>query len=132
MTGTPACAGRCTPHRRARCSLASLSHVDRRSLLAGLRFTPFTERTITRREVFLEELDRVAERGYATNNEEHDPGVQSVAAPVVDEAGNPIAAVCIGGASDHIDLANRHATLGRILIETASAIRHQMRLQGVA
>jgi DNA-binding IclR family transcriptional regulator len=132
MTGYPGLRGPLHATAQGKVLLASMCNVDRRSLLSGIRFTPFTERTITNRDRFVEELDRVADRGYATNDQEHDPGIQSVAAPVLDGAGNPIAAVCIGGPSDHIDLGHRHAALGRILVETASAIRHEMALQGVA
>lgn len=41
-----------------------------------------TEHTITEREAFLDELDRVLKRGYALDNEEEEIGVRCVAVPV--------------------------------------------------
>jgi DNA-binding IclR family transcriptional regulator len=132
MTGYPGLRGPLHATSQGKVLLAPLDDVDRRTVVSSLRYTRYTDRTITRPEVFLKELERVVDRGYAYNDEEHDPGVQSVAAAILDEGGAPIAAVCIGGPCGHIDLPHRQGMLGKVLIQAAHDIREEMRLQGVA
>lgn len=55
---------------------------------------PVTEETITDREALFEELDRVAERGYAVDWDEHVVGMGLVAVPIEHE-GEVIGAVSI-------------------------------------
>lgn len=56
-----------------------------------------TENTITDREEFKQHLERVRERGYAFNLEEHILGWQGVAAPVKRHGGEVLGALAIGG-----------------------------------
>jgi DNA-binding IclR family transcriptional regulator len=56
---------------------------------------PLTERSITTRDALLAELKKIAEKGYALENEECDLEVRSIAAPARDFSGNVIAAVGI-------------------------------------
>jgi IclR family transcriptional regulator, KDG regulon repressor len=60
----------------------------------SIRLTPHT---IVEKGVLLEELRRVAERGWAQNLEEGARGAASVAAPVRDEDGQVIAAISVVG-----------------------------------
>lgn len=57
----------------------------------------FTDRTITDREQFLAEMQKVRERGYAVNRAEWREDVWGIAAPVMDTRGSVIAAVGISG-----------------------------------
>jgi DNA-binding IclR family transcriptional regulator len=66
-------------------------------LLAGLALKPFTDNTIVSVERLRTDLRQVKARGYALNVEELEPGVASIAGAVLDPAGHPVAAVCIGG-----------------------------------
>ena len=67
-------------------------------VLSGLpRLTRFTDRTITSRDRLAAELRRTRERGWALNDEERNPGVRAVAAPVLDTVGSAIAAVAVQG-----------------------------------
>ena len=61
-----------------------------------------TANSITDPRAFREELQRVRERGYGFDDEENEPGVRCVAAPIWDAAGQVIAAVSISGASVYI------------------------------
>jgi DNA-binding IclR family transcriptional regulator len=54
-----------------------------------------TERTIDDREMLLERLDVVRERGIALDEEERLPGLQCLAVPVLDETGTPEGALSI-------------------------------------
>ncbi|WP_017627674.1 IclR family transcriptional regulator [Nocardiopsis chromatogenes] len=57
--------------------------------------SPATPRTVTDPEVFVEELRRVRERGYAIDDRENEPEVRCVAAPVFDHNRDPIAAISV-------------------------------------
>lgn len=56
-----------------------------------------TEKTITDREVFLQELHTVGENGYALDLEENEIGITCIASPIFDHTGKVIAAVSISG-----------------------------------
>lgn len=66
---------------------ALLGEVLNQELLA------FTARTLVTRADLLLELAAVRERGYATEDGEHDAGVRAVAGPVVDHVGRTVAAL---------------------------------------
>lgn len=56
-----------------------------------------TEHTITTRDAFLKELQKVRQRGYALNRAEWREGVWGLAAPILDTRGFVIAALGISG-----------------------------------
>ena len=53
----------------------------------------YTPKTLTKREVLLEMLEEIAAREYAIDDEESEPGLRAVAAPVRNHTGNVIAAL---------------------------------------
>lgn len=55
----------------------------------------FTENTITRADLFFEELQAVKKRGFAYDNEECELGVRCVAFPIKDFSGKNVAAMSI-------------------------------------
>jgi DNA-binding IclR family transcriptional regulator len=65
------------------------------ALAAG--FVPRTPRTIRTKEQFLRCLAETRERGYAFSIEEDEPGLSSVAAPVLDRTGIARAAISVAG-----------------------------------
>jgi IclR family transcriptional regulator, acetate operon repressor len=58
---------------------------------------PATDRTITAEADLLAELERTRERRWALNDEERNPGVRAIAAPVLDGEGRAVAAVAVQG-----------------------------------
>lgn len=82
--------------------MAYLPKTVRDRYLSYMRFERFNTRTITSREVYLEELARVAERGYALDNEEELSGVICVGAPILDYTGYPCGAIWISGPKDRL------------------------------
>jgi len=58
--------------------------------------------SITRPAALRAELDQIAERGWAVDNEEFSSGIRCVAAPVFDETGRAVAAVSVSGLITHI------------------------------
>lgn len=62
-----------------------------------------TENTITDRKALFEEIEAIAERGYATDSEELKRGYRSIAAPVTGPDGSVIGALSIGGPAYRFD-----------------------------
>lgn len=75
--------------------LAALSPAELERLYPEMDLPPLTERSIKTREALLAELKKIAEKGYALENEECDLEVRSIAAPARDFSGNVMAAVGI-------------------------------------
>ena len=75
--------------------LAGLEPGVVRELAMRRPFERFTPTTITCVDELLCELRIVAEQGYASSNQEWEPGLRSLAAPVRTRDGRVVAAVCI-------------------------------------
>jgi IclR family transcriptional regulator, KDG regulon repressor len=56
-----------------------------------------TEKTITNKDAFLQELIRVKQKGYALDLEENEYGITCIAVPIFDHSGKVIAAISISG-----------------------------------
>jgi IclR family transcriptional regulator, KDG regulon repressor len=79
---------------------AILAHFSAEALAAYLGTTelrPLTPKTITSPALLKAQLRRVAEQGYALDDEEVHEGVRGVAAPVRDYSGEVVAAITITG-----------------------------------
>lgn len=61
-----------------------------------------TEKTITDRDALFAELERVSERGYATNEEESIDGLWSLGVPVVAD-GKPVGSFSVSGPRHRLD-----------------------------
>ncbi len=83
----------CTAAGKAQLAFLPKSEIER--LYPEVNLTPLTDKSIKTRDVLLNELKKIAERGYALENEEADLDVRSVAAPVRDFSRNVVGAVAI-------------------------------------
>ncbi|MDW8807995.1 IclR family transcriptional regulator [Streptomyces scabiei] len=81
----------------------------------------YGEETITDPLELRAELERVRERGYAVNHNQYVQGVCAIAAPVLDAAGAPLAAVAIS-LPDSRFAPGRLPELGRLVTATAAEI----------
>jgi DNA-binding IclR family transcriptional regulator len=61
-----------------------------------------TPNTITDEATLFEQLEQIAERGYAFNREESIPGLHAVGAPVTDDEGVAIGAISISGPANRL------------------------------
>lgn len=93
------------------------------ALIEGLELHAFTGRTLTSQAELKSEFDLTHARGYAVEFQEHEEGVVSVAAPILDIEGRPIGAVSISGRADQLDLARLHG-LSSPVIGAARTISH--------
>jgi DNA-binding IclR family transcriptional regulator len=79
--------------------LAFMSEDEINEILPGDTFQAHTDTTITTRKTLKEELEKVAEQGYAIDNEELDLGVHCVAAPIRDYTRRIVGSISVSGPS---------------------------------
>lgn len=77
--------------------LASLPLEQRRLYLQAEPYPALAKRTITRRGELERELEFVAARGYAVDDEETEIGAACVGAPILDGDGFPVGAISVSG-----------------------------------
>jgi len=85
-------------------------------IVAKIRFTPYTPKTLCSREKLLEYLKIVRRRGYAIDDQEIELGVRCVGAPVLNEDHWAIAAVSVSGPSSRITAQRVPAIAEHLLI----------------
>ncbi|MDX2524761.1 IclR family transcriptional regulator [Streptomyces europaeiscabiei] len=108
-----------------RAVLAHLPKQDVEELIAqGLE--RFTDTTPADPEELRAELDRIRTDGYAVNRNQYRPGVCAIAAPVLDEAGTPLASVAVSMPDSRFD-AERLPEWSRMVAETAAEITGRRR-----
>ncbi len=101
--------------------LAALPEAEVGSILRRHGLPRLTPRTLTTVARLRTELQRIRERGYALDDEEHSIGLRCVAAAVSDEHGEPAGAVSLSGPAVRLP-DERIASLGTLVRETAEAI----------
>ncbi|WP_408008335.1 IclR family transcriptional regulator [Pseudalkalibacillus sp. A8] len=62
----------------------------------------YTDKTITDRQKYLEELSEIRQRGYAMDDEEVEEGLTCFAVPIFNYTGNAIAAISVAGPTERI------------------------------
>ncbi len=84
----------CTSMGRA--MLAHLPPAELKTFLARAKLTPRTDRTVTAKEKLVQVLGHVRRAGYAMVDQELEMGLRSIAVPILDSAGNVLAAMNVG------------------------------------
>jgi len=90
-----------------------------------------TDRTKVSPADLWRDLAATRERGFALSEQEFEPEINAVAAPVLDRSGNPIGSIAIVGPSFRMP-AGRMLTLGRQAVEAAQAVSHEVGLATLA
>ena len=88
-------------------------------------FTRYNSRTITSREAYLEELEKVGKLGYAMDNEEELSGVICVGAPIFNYTGYPCGAIWISGPKDRLSKEVVKNTV-KVIKEIAGVISNEL------
>lgn len=94
---------------------------DPAQALAGLELTRMTSLTLTSRKALLRDLTEIRDAGFSVNRGERIPGVCGVAAPVLDQDGQPVAAVAVQGPAVRVT-EDRFSALGRTMRKVAAEI----------
>jgi len=82
--------------------LANLEPGRLMNILEDYQFTPMTDHSITDREAFLEELEKVRREGLSFDNEENFIGMAGIGAPIYNHTGRVIAAFAITGNAEKL------------------------------
>jgi DNA-binding IclR family transcriptional regulator len=88
----------------AKVLVAALPEDERAEIAASITYERMTRNTITTPRAYLAELVRVAERGYAIDDEEHEEHIHCVAAPVRGARGEVLAAMSLSVPQVVLDL----------------------------
>ncbi|MDH7489680.1 MAG: IclR family transcriptional regulator [Anaerolineae bacterium] len=100
-----------------------LAHLppERLAQILSRPLKPYTANTITSPERLLEELEEVRIRGYAVDDQELNPGVRAVSAPIRDRAGHVVAALGMPGPVERMT-SERMSEIGEALVEAGETI----------
>lgn len=99
--------------------LAYTEEEDRNILLDRMSFKPYTDRTITRRDVLEKELADIKERGYALDARELEEHMECVGAPVFGQDGTVMGAISVSGLYKPTE---DYDALGRLVREKALSL----------
>jgi DNA-binding IclR family transcriptional regulator len=105
--------------------LAFLPDDELDCLLRTKDFARHNSRTIISTTILRRELILVRQAGYALDNEEDEPGVRCIGAPVFDEKGKAVAAISIAGVASQIGI-DRVPVLARLVTRAAGRISARM------
>jgi IclR family acetate operon transcriptional repressor len=123
--------GRSFPLHAGGSSKAILAHMEAdeiRSYVSEIGLEPLTESTITDPDRLLEDLARIRHVGYAASVNERQAGAASVAAPVFDHSGGPVAAISLCGPAERFqDEADDAAAL---IVEAGRQLSERMGYRG--
>lgn len=97
-------------------------------VLGSIDFVALTHNTITSKEAFIKELEKVRSKGYAVNDEELSVGLRSVAAPVLDSQGWSVAAINIPVSTARMSREQLEAEIVPLLLNTTNEIEYAMSL----
>jgi IclR family KDG regulon transcriptional repressor len=75
--------------------LSCLPEAEALAILRSYKLEHLTPNTLTDPEALLGDLHRIRSRGYAIDDEENELGGRCTAAPILNHAGNPVAAVSV-------------------------------------
>lgn len=83
-------------------ALAGLPDEEVRAILERAGTPAFTVNTMTQLEGIVRHLARVREQGFATDDEEHEPGIRCVAAPIRNFTNAVVASISVSGPTNII------------------------------
>ncbi|MBI9016191.1 MAG: IclR family transcriptional regulator [Phycisphaerae bacterium] len=105
--------------------LAYLPEVEQDEIVKQIKFTHYTDRTITTKKAFIDELSLVKKYGYSTDNAEMIEGCHCVGAPIFNGSHYPIAAIWATGPANRLK-ESRFAEIGQELILAAKQISERL------
>jgi IclR family transcriptional regulator, KDG regulon repressor len=124
--------GSSPPHCTAlgKAILAFLPREECLSVIEGIRFDTHTPNTITKKSVFIKELKAVREREYSIDNEEFEPGLKCIGAPVHNYSGKVVGAISVAGPAFRMTNANISRISGTVM-KTAKELSEELGFRSV-
>lgn len=105
----------------AKVLVAAMPADQRAAVAQSITYEKMTPNTITTPRAYLAELARVAEHGYAVDDEEHEEHIHCVAAPIRDARGEVVAAMSLSVPQMVLDLDGLLRLVPTLLGAAASA-----------
>ena len=106
-----------------------LAHMEKDAverLISGGGLVRRTPNTISDPEEMMRHLASVRANGYAIDDEENEPGIRCVAAPIMNGSGNVEAAVSVSGPITRITMERIETELKELVCDTAKGISVQL------
>ena len=107
--------------------LAFLTEEEQERYLDQHQLEALTDRTIVDVDQLREELRAIRTRGYAVSSGERQAGAGSIAAPVLDHRGAPVAAVSVCGPLERFQ--EGVDDIAALLVDTTTQLSHQLGYQ---
>lgn len=104
--------------------LSGLPDREAEDVVAGLDLVGYTPTTLTTRASLMAAVREAAQRGYAVDDSEREPGVRCLAAPVRDSSRRPVAAISVAGPRDRI--LDAEEAIVRAVLDTSRTISAQL------
>ncbi|WP_022851400.1 IclR family transcriptional regulator [Limisalsivibrio acetivorans] len=103
---------------------AQLAHYDEREIdkLYSGEMTYITEHTIKDMDALKQELIKVKQVGYAIDDEEYEPGVRCVGAPVRDFMGNVISGISVSAPKERMSMERIETEIAPVILEAARSL----------
>ena len=114
----------CTANGRV--LLAAMPEADREAWLAARTFPPLTPHTLTRTDALRTELARVHTQGYAAVDQELEPGLRTLAVPVLAGDGSVLAAINISVHAARMSIDQLVDNCLPVLRQTQATLRAQL------
>ena len=106
--------------------LAAWDEQKRTDWFQGRKFQRFTSTTLTKRQAWDAEINRIQESGYAIDLSEGIEGIRCVAAAIHNEYGLPLAAITVMAPTNRMP-DESFKRLGTLCVQAAREIEHRMR-----
>lgn len=74
----------------------------------------FTDKTLTTEQALRADLALIRSRGYAVDDEEHEPGIICIACPILTSGGRMLGAISVTGSTDRMDFNQLEAWVPRV------------------
>ncbi len=105
--------------------MAALPPEELAQLMKIYKLTRYTPNTLTNIQSLHKELERIRTQGYTIDEEEHEPGVRCVAAPVRDHTNQVVASISLAGRTTDVT-SSRLPRLIQEIKRTASKIGERL------
>ena len=87
----------------------------------------YTQRTLTSPAMFLEDMQRTREQGFAISEQEYEDGINAIAAPIFNTHHVPIASISVAGPAYRLSK-ERMMEIGPSITDTAKKIAQEVKL----
>jgi DNA-binding IclR family transcriptional regulator len=102
--------------------MAFMTEEELDELITKMNFIQHTPTTISNPDTLRKELDKVREQGYAFDDEEMDPGVRCIAAPIRDYTRRIVGAISVSGPTMRVSNARIESELVPLVLKASQEL----------